>query len=161
VTSLAALLLAAWLGAGLLFTTVVAPAAFRVLPARMLAGAVVGQVLPVIFVSGMVVAAVAFVITARQSLRAKRWVQTGLALCLLGCGVAQFGIAPRIRVLRDALPANLEEVPPTDPRRATFGKLHGVSVAVLGAAMLGAAAALVAVVLPGAPVRESPLVHIS
>ncbi|MDX2184161.1 MAG: DUF4149 domain-containing protein [Gemmatimonadaceae bacterium] len=135
------LLLAAWLGASVLFTAVVAPAAFRVLPARMLAGAVVGQVLPVIFLSGIVVALMALGLTARRPMRLRRWWQLGLACCLLGCGVAQFGIAPRIRALREQLPANLESVPPEDPRRATFGRLHGVSVAVLGAAMLGAALA--------------------
>lgn len=142
------LLLAAWLGASVLFTAVVAPAAFRVLPARMLAGAVVGQVLPVIFVSGILVAVVAFALTVRASMRGRRLWQAGLVCCVLGCGIAQFGIAPRIQALRAQLPANLEEVSPDDPKRATFGRLHGVSVAVLGAAMLGAALALVVGVLP-------------
>jgi len=50
------ILLSAWLGAGVLFATVVAPAAFAVLPSRALAGALVGRVLPVIFVSGIVAA---------------------------------------------------------------------------------------------------------
>jgi uncharacterized membrane protein len=38
----AAAVLAAWIGAALLVATVVAPAAFAVLPSRALAGAVVG-----------------------------------------------------------------------------------------------------------------------
>jgi len=44
--------------------------------------------------------------------------------------------------LRAELPANLEEVPVTDPRRAEFGKLHGVSVAFMGLGMVGALVAL-------------------
>ena len=50
-----ALLLAAWLGAGVLFAAVVAPAAFAVLPSRNLAGALVGRVLPVVLIAGVVV----------------------------------------------------------------------------------------------------------
>jgi hypothetical protein len=148
------LLLAAWLGACVLFTAVVAPAAFRVLPARMLAGAVVGQVLPVIFVSGLTVAVAALALSARAPMRARRLWQAGLVCCVLGCGIAQFGIAPRIRTLREQLPPNLEAVAPDDPRRATFGRLHGVSVAVLGAAMLGAALALVVGVRASAGRRQ-------
>ena len=47
-----ALLLSALLGAGILFASVVAPAAFAALPSRSLAGALVGRVLPVVFVAG-------------------------------------------------------------------------------------------------------------
>jgi hypothetical protein len=46
------LLLAAWLGAGMLLAAVVAPAAFAVLPSRTLAGALVGRVLPTVFIAG-------------------------------------------------------------------------------------------------------------
>jgi hypothetical protein len=47
--------LSAWLGAAVLAATVVAPAAFAVLPTRSLAGALVGRVLPVLFYGGAVV----------------------------------------------------------------------------------------------------------
>ncbi|NBW64887.1 DUF4149 domain-containing protein, partial [bacterium] len=50
-----ALLLSAWGGASLLTIAVVAPGAFRALPTRGLAGAMVGQVLPTVFVSGLVI----------------------------------------------------------------------------------------------------------
>jgi ABC-type dipeptide/oligopeptide/nickel transport system permease subunit len=50
-----ALLLSAWGGASLLTIAVVAPGAFRALPSRGLAGAMVGQVLPTVFVSGLVI----------------------------------------------------------------------------------------------------------
>jgi hypothetical protein len=146
-------LVAMWGGAALLFAGVVAPAAFAVLPQRMLAGAVVGRVLPVVFVSGMAVAVVAGSLAWALPGRRRWGWRTGLALLLVGCGIAQFGIGPRIQALRAELPQNLEAVAPDDPRRAEFGKLHGVSVAFMGLGMVGAVAALVA----GAwPVRRRP-----
>jgi hypothetical protein len=38
---------------------------------------------------------------------------------------------------------NIEALPPGDPRRAAFGRLHGVSVLLMGAAGLAAGGALV------------------
>jgi hypothetical protein len=51
-----AILLAAWLGAALYFSIIVTRAAFAVLPSRTLAGALVGQTLPVLYDTGMLVA---------------------------------------------------------------------------------------------------------
>jgi hypothetical protein len=51
-----ALLLSAWGGASLLTIAVVAPGAFRALPSRALAGAMVGQVLPAVFIVGLLIA---------------------------------------------------------------------------------------------------------
>ncbi|HET7564931.1 MAG TPA: DUF4149 domain-containing protein, partial [Gemmatimonadaceae bacterium] len=48
-------ILSVWLGAVAYFIAVVAPAAFRVLPERTLAGALIGQTLPAIFIAGIVV----------------------------------------------------------------------------------------------------------
>jgi hypothetical protein len=61
-------------------------------------------------------------------------------LAALACAVAQFVIARRIELLRAAIGPNLDALAPGDPRRAAFGKLHGLSVASLGLAMLAAAA---------------------
>jgi hypothetical protein len=57
----------------------VAPAAFRVLPTRALAGALVGEVLPVLFWAGAVTGALAFRALRQRS--AGRWV-LGFALVL-------------------------------------------------------------------------------
>lgn len=142
--ALAPLVVALWGGAALLFTAVVAPAAFAVLPQRMLAGAVVGRVLPVLFVTGIATAALAWGLRPRTGMPARRAWTTGLLLLALGCGIAQFGVGPRIQRLRAALPQDLEQVSPADPRRAAFGRLHGISVAFLGLGMTGALVALVA-----------------
>ena len=37
---------------------------------------------------------------------------------------------------------SIEALPTDDPRRAEFGKLHGISVAMMGAGVLAAGAAL-------------------
>lgn len=136
--------LAAWLGAALLAAVVVAPAAFAVLPTRTLAGALVGRVLPALFVAGIVVGALA----ATRALRggddapfARR--RGGAALVLaLACTAAQLVVAPRIERVRSSVTGPMDALATDDPRRASFGRLHGLSVLCLGAGMVAAGAAL-------------------
>ncbi len=139
----AAALLAAWIGAAALVAATVAPAAFAVLPTRALAGALVGRVLPVIFVSGIVASAAAAFLgwNAAPSFSRPRLVLPLVAA--LACAVAQFGVAPRIATLRAEMGPSIEALPTDDPRRAQFGRLHGLSVAIMGVGMLAAGAALV------------------
>src|SRR5690349_18175635 len=139
------LLLAIWIGAALLFTLVVAPAAFAVLPTRTLAGALVGRVLPVIFLAGIAlgaaVALVEMLATPSTYSRGRLWAALVLAL---SCAMAQFVVAPRIARLRAAVGGPLEALAADDVRRVLFGRLHWFSVLWLGTGML---AALVVVVL--------------
>jgi hypothetical protein len=140
-------LLAAWIGAALLVAAVVAPAAFAVLPTRALAGALVGRVLPVMFLSGLVVGALAALL-GRGAAPAFSGARLALPLvAALLCAAAQFGVGPRIARLRAEMGPSIEALPADDPRRARFGKLHGVSVALMGAGMLAAGGALVLTVL--------------
>jgi hypothetical protein len=55
------------------------------------------------------------------------------------CGVAQFGVAPRIAAVRESAGVAIESLPAESDLRVEFGRLHGLSVAWLGVAMLGAA----------------------
>jgi hypothetical protein len=135
-------LYAAWLGASLLFAAVVAPAAFAVLPDRALAGAVVGRVLPVIFFSGLFLSA-ADLTREQATTRTPRRLLPSL-IVFLACAAAQFLIAPRIHRLRGAIGPSLDALGATDPQRVAFGRLHAISVVLLGVAMI---AALIAVVL--------------
>lgn len=121
-----------WLGAALLFVAVVAPSAFAVLPTRALAGLLVGRVLPVIFWSGALVGAVMAVGTSGW----RRYASLLVVVCSLA---AQLGVAPRIQRLRAELGPDIEAIDASDPRRLAFGRLHAVSVALLGVAMLAAA----------------------
>ncbi|HET9424407.1 MAG TPA: DUF4149 domain-containing protein [Gemmatimonadaceae bacterium] len=138
------LLLASWLGAAILVATVVAPAAFRVLPTRTLAGALIGEVLPIVFMSGLAVAIAAVVLEARLGRNALRITATvPFVLMILGCAVAQFVIGPKIEIVRASIAGAVDALDVADPRRVQFGRLHGFSVMWMGVAMVGAAAAIV------------------
>jgi hypothetical protein len=149
------LLLSAWLGASILFAAVVAPAAFAVLPSRSLAGALVGRVLPVVFVAGIAVALLGLVLD-RANVGRQFGVRRGaLMVFAAACAVAQFGVAPRIERVRREIDGPIEQLPPSDPRRAAFGRLHAISVGWLGLAMLSATTALVLISLASRP-RAAP-----
>ncbi|HEX8850159.1 MAG TPA: DUF4149 domain-containing protein [Gemmatimonadaceae bacterium] len=133
-------LAAAWLGAGILFAAVVAPAAFAVLPSRSLAGAVVGRVLPALFYCGMATGVALMLLQARASGRLVTAGTVAGLVTAVSCAIGQLVIAPRIERVRAAIPGPVEELPATDARRAEFGRLHASSVVWLGVGMLGAAA---------------------
>ncbi|PYP68848.1 MAG: hypothetical protein DMD26_00665 [Gemmatimonadetes bacterium] len=135
------LLLAVWIGAALLFALVVAPAAFAVLPSRILAGALVGRVLPVIFYAGVVIGSLIVILDLLS--RTGGWARTAAgALAALACAVAQLVVGTRIDRLREAIGGPLDALAGDDPRRLSFGKLHAISVGWLGIAMLAAVVAL-------------------
>ncbi|MFA6166229.1 MAG: DUF4149 domain-containing protein [Gemmatimonadaceae bacterium] len=139
---LAALILVAlWLGAALLTVAVVAPGAFAVLPTRALAGEMVGRVLPVVFAGAILVpaAVLAIVPWARRSGVAV----TASVAAAVAAGVALWVVNPRIAALRAAAVVPIDQLAPSDPRRTMFGLWHGVSVALLGLAMLVFVALLV------------------
>ena len=82
------LLLSAWLGAAVLFSSVVAPAAFAALPSRTLAGALVGRVLPAVFFAGIVIAAASLVLDRRGRGRSPRVRRSALVVTALACAAA-------------------------------------------------------------------------
>lgn len=146
------LVLSLWLGAAVFVAAVVAPSAFAALPTRELAGALVGRVLPVLFIAGAVAGIIVLLLEAtaparaRPSRRGARMVIMGMVI--LSCAIAQLGVAPRIETLRAGLSAPLASLPAGDPQRVAFGRLHMISVGWLGAAMLAAGAALVLTAYP-------------
>lgn len=139
---LSIVLVAAWLGGTLIVAAVVAPAAFDVLPTRALAGAIVGRVLPTLFWSGVVVGLLVLWMGWRLPFPETR---SGAAFVLVAaCLVAQLVIAPRIERIRTEIGGPMDALDPSNPLRQSFGRLHGLSVACLGA---GGIAALVILVL--------------
>lgn len=138
--------LAFWLGAAVLFSAVMAPAGFAVLPTRTLAGDMVGRVLPVVLYSGIVVGAL---VVALDTMDAEEWRwSTGVvagAVIAIACAVAQLVIGRRIEQVRSHITGPVDALPPGDAQRIAFGRLHGISVALLGIAMLAAAIALIAI----------------
>lgn len=146
---------ALWGGAAIIVVSTVAPAAFKVLPTRSLAGALVGQVLPVLFLSGLAMGAAAFVLAARGAPRALLR-RIGAAGWITGCAVAQVVIGPKIAALRVAIGPSVDALPITDPLRVAFGRLHGLSVLSLGVAMIFALLTLVGALLAA---RAASVLH--
>jgi len=146
--TLETIVVAAWLGAAIIVAAAVAPAAFRVLPSRTLAGALVGEVLPVVFISGIVVGAVAALLEMRAGNGALQIKVAGpFVLMIVACIVAQFIIGPRIEAVRATIGGAVDALDAADPRRVQFGRLHGFSVLWMGVAMLGAAWSLLTKVI--------------
>ena len=139
------ILLSAWLGAAVLVATVVAPAAFAVLPSRTLAGALVGRLLPVLFIAGLVVALASLWLDRGDHGRAIRVRRVMLVVAAVSCAAAQFAVAPRIERVRKEIGGPVEQLPQDDPRRIAFGRLHAASVAWLGLAMVGVVTTLILV----------------
>src|SRR5437763_14450508 len=104
------ILLTLWLGAAILFTLVVAPAAFDVLPTRTLAGALVGRVLPVIFYAGVVIGSVIVILDLIG--KTGSWGRTAAgAVSALACAVAPLVVGSRLDRLRAALGGPLDGLP--------------------------------------------------
>ena len=132
-----AILLAAWIGAALYFSVVVTRAAFAVLPSRTMAGALVGQTLPVLFDTGMVVGVIlvgAAILSPAGAARTASLAGGGAIFALTA--LARFVILARIARLRLSMPATIDALPVGDPARRAFGQLHAMSVGALGLAML-------------------------
>lgn len=143
-------LLAAWIGIAVFVAAVIAPAAFAVLPTRALAGALVGEALPVLFISGIAVGAMAIVLHAATS----RPTAAGGFVLLFGNTVALI-IEHRLHALLVSLGAPIDSIAVTDPRRIAFGRMHGLSVLLMAIGMAGACLALI--MLARRVSLESPL----
>ncbi|NUO62860.1 MAG: DUF4149 domain-containing protein [Gemmatimonadaceae bacterium] len=132
-------LAAAWIGAGILFAAVLAPAAFAVLPTRTLAGALVGRVLPALFWWGIATGVVLAILAMRSRGRLVTVGTVAGLVTAVSCAVGQLVVAPRIERVRASIPGAVDDLPPADSRRVEFGRLHGASVLWLGVGMLAAA----------------------
>ncbi len=140
------LLLAAWLGAAIFFSAVVAPGSFRVLRAFNLpnqgeiAGALVGRSLSFINKSGFVISLflLVTVFALRKTLARGRLSLQILLLVFVAIATAagEWVIAARMRGLRAAFNMPIDQVASTDVSRIAFAALHGYSVTALLVAMI-------------------------
>jgi hypothetical protein len=140
------LLLAAWLGAAIYFSAVVAPSVFGVLRsfsltnANEIAGTVVTRTLAFVNTSGFILSvlllASTFVLKKSYGRAAFSLQIVLLVIVAAATGVGEWVIAPRMRGLRAAMHGQIDQVALTDPNRVAFAALHGYSVAALGIAIL-------------------------
>ena len=131
------LALGAWVGSILYFVAIVTRGAFAVLT-RDQAGALVGFTLGGLHQLG-IIAAIVFLIatigldTSFKSLA--RPAALGVVLMLLMTLASQRIVIPRMETLRRAM-VSVDNTPFSDPRRAEFDRLHGISVDLEGAVLL-------------------------
>lgn len=142
------LLLAAWIGAAVFFSAVMAPTAFRVLRAFNLAnagevaGTMVTAALSAVNTSGVVVSVVALVVALliRKSYTGRSLKLQVILLAIVGISTAvgEWVIAARMRGLRAAMRLPIDQMPADDPGKLAFNTLHGYSVAALCVAIIAA-----------------------
>ena len=136
---------AAWLGSWLCFAGAIAPHVFRVLPSPELAGKVVGPALATLHwggaLAGVVLAGLAWLLRRGRLLV---WLPLALAAA---CVASELGVTPQLSALRDAAfgpEARVDAV-------ARYRQLHGLSMGIFSAVLLGVAA-----LVPLHVRRESP-----
>jgi hypothetical protein len=152
------LLIALWLG-GVLFFPIVAINAFGSLSDTHAAGTIVAKCLRTLHYEGLFAGAlivillmVAQVIDALPRSVAAPVIVTLLMLALTA--FSQFSIIPRMETYRIAAGGSINAVPPADPNRIAFNKLHGTSVRVEEGVLL-AGIVLVVLVAANYPKSES------
>jgi uncharacterized protein DUF4149 len=139
-------LLAAWLGAAIYFSAVVAPSVFGVLRsfslnnANEIAGSIVTRTLSVVNTSGFILSLLLLVTTfvlKRNYGRRSLILQSALLLIVaVATGIGEWVIAARMRGLRAAMHGQIDQVALSDPNRLAFAALHSYSVSALGIAMI-------------------------
>ena len=147
------LLLGVWLGAAIFFAAAVAPTVFGVLRgaqlanASELAGTMVTSLLSFINRGGFEIAlfllVTGYFINKRGSRAARSTEAISLLIMAAMTAVSQWVISARMLALRAAMQAPIDQIAPSDPRRAAFDSLHGYSVAAMGVAVIAALLAFV------------------
>jgi hypothetical protein len=143
------LALGVWLGGMGVAGLVAAPTVFEVLEAwnaadgRVLAGQVFGRILAKLHLMLYAAAAVMLITLTIRRLLGPRPVAYGIRASIITLMLALalasgFGISPRVEAMQHEIGGSVAALPESDPRRASFYQLHGLSNALLSATMLGA-----------------------
>jgi len=135
------LALVIWLG-GEFFLVVAAIAAFRAVPDPHVAGTIVASCLRTLHHQGLFCGALMVILLALgRVLRVYRGsALAGILVTLIMLALtafSQFWIIPRMETYRIAAGGSVDAVPPTNPNRAGFDRLHKVSVGVEEGVMAG------------------------
>jgi uncharacterized membrane protein len=130
-----------WIGGLIFFAFVLAPTAFSVLPTTHLAGNVVGRALSKLHWIG-IISGVVYLITSmlhsyftNGTAHVFAFRHVFLCLMLALTLISQFGIMPRMDVLRASL-GEVSAAPIDNPQRVQFDALHVWSTRVEGAVLL-------------------------
>ncbi|HVG84347.1 MAG TPA: DUF4149 domain-containing protein [Vicinamibacterales bacterium] len=143
------LALGVWLGGMAVAGLVAAPTIFAVLEAwnpvegRVLAGQVFGNILARLHLILYGAAGVMLVtLTIRRLLGprpAAYGIRASIITAMLGLTLASgFGISPRVEAMQREIGGSVASLPESDPRRASFYQLHGLSSLLLSTTLVGA-----------------------
>ena len=159
-------LLAAWLGAAIYFSAVVAPSVFGVLRsfsltnANEIAGTIVTRNLSAVNTSGFVLSLLLLITTLalKKNYRpTSLTLQVGLLMIVaVATGLGEWVIAARMRGLRAAMHGQIDQVALSDPNRIAFAALHSYSVAALSVAMIAAFLVILFMVLARGKASQLP-----
>jgi hypothetical protein len=142
------LALVVWMGGIAVIGGLAAPATFEVMQARhgeqgrVLAGAVVGEVLRRFHIVTYVAGALLFASLLGMKLLGPRPVAFGMRMAVITAMLAitlfsGLWVSGRIEAIRREVPGPVSALPEEDPRRAAFGRLHGVSTILMFVNLLG------------------------
>jgi uncharacterized membrane protein len=137
--------LGTWVGSILFFGAVVAPAAFTVLSSQDQAGALVGVSLGRLHLLGMLAGVIYLAATAAGARSFAALLRPGallVGLMIVLTFVSQHWVTGAMDALRMQM-GSVEATPASNPLRASFDRLHGVSVQLEMAVLLSGIAALV------------------
>lgn len=151
------LVLALWVGGGVLFAFVVAPEAFRVIHPRSEAAALVAAVLERVDASILVVGPILFLtlFAGWTPLGVRlRW-RAILVLLMSGASLLSgLWLSPTMQSLQKAMGRAVEDLDRGDPLRIEFERLHYASEGLTGLHLLLAFVLLVAALTNGKPKRS-------
>ncbi len=145
------LALGVWLGGMAVFSFLVAPAAFAVLPSRHLAGDLVSASLARLYMLSVLSAAVfvgALLVEQLHSGAALRALAVPAMLLAVALAIGtynHYGLTPPMAGLRSEMKAtfgSVDETPANHPLRTRFNRIHGTSMALLSGELLLLAALL-------------------
>ncbi len=123
-----------WVGGIIFFSSVVAPAVFRVLPTRHLSGLVVGRCLTLLHWIGVICGGVFLILSVFEAYYATgNWQATAarnvLVFCMLIATLfSQIGVGTRMAALKAEM-GEIDNIPANDARRVQFNRLHRWSTA--------------------------------
>ena len=131
---LLSVLVALWVGGGLFFFTIAAPAAFRGSSDRFTAANVVGQMLSKWHLIALLIPAALVAVEWKRGFRRDaRWAILVTAVFL---AAAESIFDLRIRAIRNRSAVPISHLSSSDPMRKEFGLLHGLSTVLAGANVL-------------------------
>jgi hypothetical protein len=135
------LIFALWIGGGVFFAAIAAPAAFRNAPNSAVAADFVGAMLDRWHYIA-VVAPLALLLFEWYARRLAHGAMVILLAIAAVAGAAQAGVDLRVRSIRAGSPVPISELARNHPVRRQFGALHGVSTLLLLLQLIAAIAAL-------------------